>query len=555
MPDEIAYSYVRFSDPSQAAGDSLRRQTEAAAAWCQRNGVRLDTSLTLHDLGKSAFRGKHHKDDRHALGAFIRLAEAGRVPKDSYLIIERLDRLTREEVEDALELFLRLKKLVRIVQLSPVEVVHSRHSSAMQLMMALVELMRGHDESQAKSERVGAAWAQRRKKARNGAVLTRRLPAWVEERDGRLHLIPSRAEVVRRIFALAGAGFGLYAVVRRLTEEGVPAFGESGRWSVSYLHKILKDRRAVGELQPMRNGRPDGEPIGDYFPRCVGDDAWWRARQGAKERHRRPGRVGAEVNVFMGLLRSARDGAGYVAATEAGHGRPYRVLRSTAPRTASGGSHSFPLPVFEAAVLGQLKELDPREVLKADDGPDEVESLRGEKARVEARIGELEAELLDGDVTLARVVRALEGRQKELAEKLAEAEQSASHPASAAWGEAKSILKALDTAPDPHDMRLRLRSALRRLIDSIYLLVVPRGRDRLLAVQVWFAEGDRHRDYLVLHRPAKANASARQEGMWWVRSLATVAAPADLDLRRREDVEELEAALTAVDLGNGGAAD
>jgi hypothetical protein len=25
----VAYSYVRFSDPSQAAGDSLRRQTQA----------------------------------------------------------------------------------------------------------------------------------------------------------------------------------------------------------------------------------------------------------------------------------------------------------------------------------------------------------------------------------------------------------------------------------------------------------------------------------------------------------------------------------------------
>src|SRR5262245_53827810 len=117
----IAYSYVRFSTPEQARGDSLRRQTEAARAWCARNGVMLDTDLTLHDLGKSAVRGEHHQDDRHALGALIKLAERGKVPPHSYLIIERLDRLTREEVEDALELFLKLKKLVRIVQLFPVE--------------------------------------------------------------------------------------------------------------------------------------------------------------------------------------------------------------------------------------------------------------------------------------------------------------------------------------------------------------------------------------------------------------------------------------------------
>jgi hypothetical protein len=42
----VAFSYVRFSTPEQAKGDSLRRQGEAAARWCQRNGVRLDTSLS-----------------------------------------------------------------------------------------------------------------------------------------------------------------------------------------------------------------------------------------------------------------------------------------------------------------------------------------------------------------------------------------------------------------------------------------------------------------------------------------------------------------------------
>jgi hypothetical protein len=30
MPAAVAYSYVRFSHPSQAEGDSLRCQTEAA---------------------------------------------------------------------------------------------------------------------------------------------------------------------------------------------------------------------------------------------------------------------------------------------------------------------------------------------------------------------------------------------------------------------------------------------------------------------------------------------------------------------------------------------
>ena len=96
----IAYSYVRFSHPDQAKGDSLRRQTDAAAAWCERNGVRLDTSTTFRDLGRSAYTGAHRSNpDRHALAAFLKLVEAGKVPRGSFLIIENLDRLSWASTE------------------------------------------------------------------------------------------------------------------------------------------------------------------------------------------------------------------------------------------------------------------------------------------------------------------------------------------------------------------------------------------------------------------------------------------------------------------------
>src|ERR1700758_3473375 len=50
-----AYSYIRFSSPEQAKGDSLRRQTEAAEAYAKERGLSLDSSLTFRDLGISAF--------------------------------------------------------------------------------------------------------------------------------------------------------------------------------------------------------------------------------------------------------------------------------------------------------------------------------------------------------------------------------------------------------------------------------------------------------------------------------------------------------------------
>src|SRR5262249_24520234 len=140
---------------------------------------------------------------------------------------------------------------------------------------------------------------------------------------------------------------------------------------------------------------------------------------------------------------------------------------------------------------------------------------------VEERIAEIEAELLTGDVpSLSRVLRTLEAQRKELAEQLAQARRDAAHPLSESWGECQAILRALDEAPDPKEVRLRLRAARHRILDSIYMVVSARGRDRLCAVQIWFVGEKRHRDYAILHRPPKANAAARQEGSWEVAALA-----------------------------------
>src|SRR5262249_762698 len=84
-PPPTAYRSIRFSSLEQAKGDSLCRQTESTREWCERNGIRLDESTTLHDLGKSAYTGKHRENpDRNALAAFLKLVESGKVPRGSY---------------------------------------------------------------------------------------------------------------------------------------------------------------------------------------------------------------------------------------------------------------------------------------------------------------------------------------------------------------------------------------------------------------------------------------------------------------------------------------
>src|SRR5262249_6256741 len=130
----------------------------------------------------------------------------------------------------------------------------------------------------------------------------------------------------------------------------------------------------------------------------------------------------------------------------------------------------------------------------------------------------------------------------------------AARPLTDAWADAHSLIDVLDGAEDPADTRLRLRSALRRVVEEMRLLVVPRGKDRLGAVAVYFTDGapggQGRRDYLVWYRPPRSNQYARVPGWYRVRSwraegLAAIGLPQP-DLADADDVVSTERYLRAL---------
>src|SRR3990167_6261921 len=98
-----AYSYMRFSTSDQAEGDSFRRQVNEAEKYAAGIGLTLDESQKFNDLGMSGYKGINRIEG--ALKDFIDLVDKGEIPKGSFLIVEHLDRLSREKVSDALTLF------------------------------------------------------------------------------------------------------------------------------------------------------------------------------------------------------------------------------------------------------------------------------------------------------------------------------------------------------------------------------------------------------------------------------------------------------------------
>ena len=78
-PRRKAYSYVRFSTPEQAKGDSKRRQTTMAAEYAKLHYLDLDDVLSFQDEGVSSFRGKNAETGK--LGDFLEAVRKGIVPQ------------------------------------------------------------------------------------------------------------------------------------------------------------------------------------------------------------------------------------------------------------------------------------------------------------------------------------------------------------------------------------------------------------------------------------------------------------------------------------------
>ena len=124
-------------------GDSLRRRMDAAHKGAAENGMVIDESLT--DLGASTCRGLNRL--KGALGKFLDLVAKGQVPRGSFLIIESLDRFSREDAIDVIGEFSKVPKSgVTIVTLIDRQTYSLERIQAepMALFGSLMVMMRTH---------------------------------------------------------------------------------------------------------------------------------------------------------------------------------------------------------------------------------------------------------------------------------------------------------------------------------------------------------------------------------------------------------------------------
>lgn len=389
-----AYSYLRMSTDLQLKGDSRRRQLEASKSYAEANDLELVEGGQLEDIGISAFKGANVRDG--ALGRFLAAVNAGNVERGSYLLVESLDRLSREEILPAHTLFLSIVQAgINLVTLSDSRVYRAESTNIVDMITSLVIMERAHEESKTKSMRVGAAWKNKRAKAAAGQPMTARCPAWLRLSKNRKFYEPisERVEIVRRIFAETVSGIGMYSIASRLNREGIPAFVGKNGWHQSYIAKTLANRAVLGEFQPHRkvDGArvPDGEPIGDYYPAIIAEDVFHQAQNAKIER-----RVGSKgrkgpgyTNLFTGLARCAycyspiayeNKGSGTKGGTYLVCGNSQRGLECTATR--------WRYRDFEASFLAFVQELDVESIINSNEDAEKRKLLEGELAAIKGEL-------------------------------------------------------------------------------------------------------------------------------------------------------------------------
>lgn len=401
-----AYSYIRFSSPEQAKGDSYRRQREAAEQYCDANGLELVSSrdYLFFDKGRSAFRAKH-LDDTGELARFLAYVEDGTVPSGSTLIVESLDRLSRERVKDALPRFLDLlNKGIRVYTSADGKLYTSDYNE-LDLIISIVHMSRAHSESSLKGERVSKAWKNKQALARSEKKpLGRACPYWLIYSDGQYQPLEDRVAVVKRIFELAIEGYGHRAIAKILNEESIPVFGStrrnvSGKWGSSSTCKILSNRALLGEYQPtgLVDGlrKPLGEPVADFFPAVITEVEFYSAQASRVSRNvSKATKNTKNFNIWQGIAKCGRCQGPLHLLNKGTPPKGGKYLRCYNSAKGVCTAKPFRLDRSELVFKEILAKLDSLSLIQDGQGhlQKQIDVLNGKIAEVQERLGELQAQ-------------------------------------------------------------------------------------------------------------------------------------------------------------------
>jgi DNA invertase Pin-like site-specific DNA recombinase len=500
-----AISYLRFSTPEQKLGNSTERQLKGARDYCARNGLELDESLSIADEGFSAYKNEHV--DKGSFGHFLAEVRAGKIPSGTALIIENLDRLSRQGIDATTDLLKQLTRYgidVHVIAINRV-LKAGFNNSLVDYMLIGVQADLANQESVKKSERVGSAWISKKQRMAAGdkKLYTSRMPLWLAVEDGKIVTVPLIVERARKAFKMAANGIGVDHITAKLSRDGVP--------SRTWFARLLSDRAVLGEFKPK-----GCESVPGYFPQIISQSDFDEVRQTMSSKRRGGRYVGGNKrnsmkadHLLSGLVFDL---------PPAGDERPSRIMHFQ-----SVGRFRYLLSAFdpkrksnrinysqvEGAVLRFLEKEDWQSIA----GSSESEECKAAKSELQVLLREIDAterriqnktSAMDGDCDVAtlRILAAQLAKDETLLATLGERREllqvnvDTACSKCAALYEPEVLLDLIHkNTPEANDIRLRLRAELRKRIKRIDLCFAPDGAfaiDGVILMTVEYVNGVVH---------------------------------------------------------------
>lgn len=242
-----AYAYIRYSRAVQQTGDSENRQLTALDLF--ETSIGTPIAEVVYDKGKSAFRGDNARSGNFK--EMLDRMESGAIRKGDYLVVESIDRITRQRVLDGVELLQGILKKGINIYTTVDKKTYSYNDPSRDfenLLMISLIAKRANEESETKSDRLLSVWKTRKARAANGEVIIKKgksIPYGLRVANDKFVIHEEEQKEIKKLFELL-LKFGMNTALIKINETS------NKKWSNGSLNKIIKNKTVIGCMATHR---------------------------------------------------------------------------------------------------------------------------------------------------------------------------------------------------------------------------------------------------------------------------------------------------------------
>ena len=258
------------------------------------------------------------------LGTFLNKVKAGEIPASSVLIIEKLDRFSRNEVDLVIPDFLSLLQngveIFSCVDRTHYTLADIRKNS-MSLNYAIMAMGMANDYSKSMGTRISSSIAIRLQRCSQGEKLN--LGGWVpkwfdfigDAKKAGKYVPNQHFSTIQRICLDYIAGRSMYQIAKQLIADKVPTV-MGGKWAQGTIANLLRHKTLLGTCEQK------GIVLKDFYPPVLNKSQWDKLQSKLRENKDRKGGDGASdyvANLFRNRCKCKHCGETVTTAKSASH--------------------------------------------------------------------------------------------------------------------------------------------------------------------------------------------------------------------------------------------